>query len=188
MNSIAIKLPDWFDEYEEGSTEYRTTEGKMTLAIEVARRNVDEDLGGPFGAAVFERDTGRLISVASNRVMDEECSVLHAEVLAIILAQRKRGSYTLAESGSPACELVTSCAPCCMCMGAIIWSGVKRLVCGAREVDAFEVGFDEGPKPDDWVAEFASRGIEVVQDVRRGRARELFSRYIESGGVVYNPE
>jgi tRNA(Arg) A34 adenosine deaminase TadA len=188
MHGMSIELPTWMEDYAHRDRLWETDEDRMGLVIEVARRNVDEDLGGPFGAAIFERDTGRLTSLAANRVMVEDCSVLHAEVLAIMLAQRQRGSYTLAEEGKPACELVTSCAPCAMCMGAIVWSGVKRLVCGAREKDAFAIGFDEGPKPGNWVEELTSRGIEVARDVRRSEARSLFTHYVESGGVIYNPE
>ncbi len=188
MHEITINMPDWLSGYRDQNRVCESDEERMGLTIEAARRNVDEDLGGPFGAAVFERDTGRLISIATNRVMDQDCSVLHGEVLAIMLAQRERGSYTLAEGGKPACELVTSCAPCAMCLGAIVWSGVKRLVCGAREEDAFAIGFDEGPKPENWVEELTSRGIEVARDVRRSEARTLFTHYVESGGVIYNPE
>jgi hypothetical protein len=30
--------------------------------------------------------------------------------------------------------------------GAVPWSGVRRLACGARDEDASDIGFDEGPK------------------------------------------
>jgi tRNA(Arg) A34 adenosine deaminase TadA len=159
----------------------------MGLVVELARRNVDEDLGGPFGAGVFEREAGRLIGAGVNRVMDQNCCVLHAEVVAIMTAQRWRGSFTLAEEGRPACEIVCSCEPCAMCLGAIVWSGVSRVVCGAREADAAAIGFDEGPKPEMWGEELRGRGIEVVRDVGRQEARGVLQHYVDSGGPIYNP-
>ena len=41
-------------------------------------------------------------------------------------------------------EMVASTQPCAMCLGATPWSGIRRLVCGARDEDAEEIGFDEG--------------------------------------------
>lgn len=187
--AIQIMLPDWLDTYDASADlRYPTVDERMGLVIELARRNVDEDLGGPFGAGIFERDSGRLIGVGVNRVMADNCCVLHAEMVAIMQAQRARGSFTLAEEGRPECELVTSCEPCAMCLGTTVWSGVGELVCGARESDAAEVGFDEGPKPRNWERELTGRGIEVRRDVDREGAREVLRHYVDMGGVIYNPD
>jgi tRNA(Arg) A34 adenosine deaminase TadA len=73
-----------------------------------------------------------------------------------------------------------------MCLGAIPWSGVRRLVCGARGDDVCAIGFDEGAKPADWVGELRKRGIEVVQDVLRQEAQDVLRQYAEAGGKIYN--
>lgn len=73
-----------------------------------------------------------------------------------------------------------------MCMGAIPWSGIPRLVCAAREDDALAVGFDEGAKPEQWRSELERRGITVVQDVRRDEAAAVLREYVDGGGEVYN--
>ena len=83
-------------------------------------------------------------------------------------------------------ELVASTEPCAMCFGAISWSGVRRLVCGAREEDARRIRFDEGPKVSDWVAALEQRGISVARDVCRDEAAAVLRYYIESGGTLYN--
>ena len=75
-----------------------------------------------------------------------------------------------------------------MCLGATVWSGVSRLVIGARDADAALVGFDEGPKPQAWVEQLAVRGIEVVQDVQRTEAAQVLLDYAEGGGPIYNAE
>ena len=73
-----------------------------------------------------------------------------------------------------------------MCLGAIPWSGVRRVVCGARGEDACAIGFDEGAKPADWVAELTGRGIEVTRDVLRSEARAVLNHYHTTGGLIYN--
>jgi tRNA(Arg) A34 adenosine deaminase TadA len=73
-----------------------------------------------------------------------------------------------------------------MCLGAIYWSGVRSVVCGARDEDARSIGFDEGSKPADWVGTLESRGISVTKDVLRDEARSVLLSYKEAGGAIYN--
>ncbi len=73
-----------------------------------------------------------------------------------------------------------------MCLGAIPWSGVRHLVCGARDEDASAIGFDEGEKPVEWVPALERRGIIVVRDVLREEAASVLREYAVSGGEIYN--
>jgi tRNA(Arg) A34 adenosine deaminase TadA len=157
----------------------------MALAIDLAAENARRGSGGPFGAAVFERRSGRLVAAGVNRVVAAGLSCAHAEMIAISLAQRVRGTYDLAAPGRPPLELVSSSEPCAMCFGAIPWSGVTRLVCGARASDAEAIGFDEGPKPRAWVRALEARGIAVVRDVRRKEAVAVLRAYGEASGEIY---
>ena len=158
----------------------------MRLAIELSRQNVLRDQGGPFGAVVYDPSTGRVIGAGVNRVMSSGISLAHAEMVALSLAQQAEGSWDLA--GRRALSLVTSCEPCAMCHGGVLWSGVRALVCGARKEDAEAAGFDEGDKPADWAAGLTARGITVTLDVLRDEAAEVFSLYGQSGGEIYNPK
>jgi len=135
---------------------------------------------------VFEGATGRLVSAGVNLVETANCSIAHAEIVAISLAQRAVGHYDLGCEGMPRCELVTSTEPCAMCLGAIPWSGVRRVVCGARGEDACAIGFDEGAKPADWVGELRRREIEVVRGVLREEAKAVLQQYAGTGGTIYN--
>ena len=83
-------------------------------------------------------------------------------------------------------ELVSSTEPCTMCLGAVVWSGVRRLVCGSRDADARDIGFDEGPKPSDWTVALETRGIAVLRDVSRRDAVAVLKHYVDRGGLVYN--
>jgi len=187
IDKLVLSLPGWVSDFlDEAGEVFVGTEKRMRLVIELARLNVRHETGGPFAAAVFECDSGRLVAVGVNRVMPENCSIGHAEMLALALAQKAVGQYDLAAEGMAAHELVNSTEPCAMCLGAIPWSGVRRLVCGARDEDARAVGFDEGDKPNNWVQCLQRRGVEVVREVLREEATKVLREYSETSGVIYN--
>lgn len=183
---IIIEQPDWLDEVVEPGRRYRGDEARMELAIELARENVLRGTGGPFGAAVFEADGGRLVAAGVNSVVRLDNSVLHGEIMAFMAAQARLGSYTLAAPGMPRHELATSCEPCAMCLGAALWSGVRRVVCGATREDARALGFDEGPVFPESHRYLRERGIELEFGVLRRPAREVLELYRARGGPVYN--
>jgi tRNA(Arg) A34 adenosine deaminase TadA len=160
---------------------------RMELVLDLAMRNVEQGTGGPFAAAVLERESGRLISVGVNRVVPENSSLAHAEVLAIGLAQTALGTYDLGGPERPRLQLVSSSQMCAMCLGAVVWSGVAQVVYSTTSGDVIAtVGFDEGPTPPDYSHQLAHRGISVVAGVMRDRGLEVLRGYVASGGVVYN--
>jgi len=183
---FSVRLPEWLRSHANGDRVFETPEERMRLVIELSRLNVEHGAGGPFGAAVFDHSSNRLAAVGVNLVLSSNCSVLHAEVVAIMMAQKRWGHYDLGAQGMPPFQLVTSTEPCAMCLGAVAWSGVRALVCGARDEDARHIGFDEGPKSPRWVEDLESRGIRVIRDVCRSEATEVLEYYAESGGVIYN--
>lgn len=158
----------------------------MRFVIRLALTNVTAKTGGPFGAAVFETKTGRLISVGVNVVEPSTCSLAHAEMVALANAHQALRHFDLGTDGMPTLELVTSCEPCAMCYGAIMWSGIRKVVCGARGADALAIGFDEAPKPKNWVTELKKRRITVTSDLCRDEAIAVFRRYQQFGGRIYN--
>jgi tRNA(Arg) A34 adenosine deaminase TadA len=157
---------------------------RMGLVIALARENVERGTGGPFGAAIFERDSGRLVAAGVNSVVRLNNCTLHAEMVAFQLACHRLGSFTLG-GALPPHELVSSCDLCAMCLGAVLWSGVKRVVCGAAREDATRLAFDEGPVfPESW-RYLTDRGVEVVRGVRREEARAVLELY-RTRGPIYN--
>lgn len=186
-NVLTIRLPGWIEHFlQRDPAIFPAVEHRMSFVIEAARLNVANGTGGPFAAAVFERDSGMLVSLGVNLVTSANLSILHAEMVALALAQTKLGCYDLGGPGLPAHELVTATEPCAMCLGAIPWSGVRRLVTGARDADARAVGFDEGPKTAGWRAELEKRGISVICDVERESAVRVLRDYALRGGAIYN--
>lgn len=180
---VEIDLPPWSAEIAPPGARFQSPDDRMRLAIELSRRNIIEG-GGPFGAAVFEIESGRLVAAGMNLVVPAKNSLLHAEVVALMFAQQARGSFTLADGA--ACELVTSCDPCAMCLGASLWSGVKRIVCGADRADAMACGFDEGPVFDASYLYLQKRGLEIERGVCRAEAAKVLASYASGGGTIYN--
>ncbi len=182
-----LRLPQWIVRViEDPDKVYESIQERMQLVIDLARMNVLEKTGGPFSAAVFDLSSGKLVAPGVNLVIQCNCSVAHAEMVAIILAQQAMGHYDLGADPNRPLELVTSTEPCAMCLGAVPWSGVARLVCGAREEDARSVGFEEGAKMEDWPQRLEERNIRVVRDIMRREARSILRQYAADGGMVYN--
>ncbi len=186
LPSIRIEAPSWAADLVDWNRAYTSDEERMDLAIALARENVLREGGGPFGAAIFESDSGRPVSVGVNLVVALNNSVLHAETVALMLAQQRLASFPLRAPGMPPHELVTSCDPCAMCLGATLWSGVRRLVCGAAREDAAAAGFDEGPVFPASYDYLSERGIVITRGVRRAEARAVLELYRDQGGAVYN--
>ena len=184
--SLVIEAPDWLEAAVDWQAVYRSDEERMRVAIELARQNVLRGTGGPFGAAVFASGAGRLIAAGVNSVTRLDNSVLHAETLAIMLAQARLGTYALGAPGDDSYLLVSSCEPCAMCLGATLWSGVRGLVCGATKEDATAVGFDEGPVFAESWAYLERRGVRTVRGMLRSEAVAVLKLYRAAGGPIYN--
>lgn len=182
--SISIRYPEWVAGSVDWGRHYGSDDEKMRLAVDLSRQNVVHESGGPFGAAVFELETGRLVAVGMNLVVPLSNCMLHAEAVALMMAGRRVESYSL-DVGVPH-ELVTSCAPCAMCLGAALWSGVRRIVCGARSGDAERIGFDEGPVFPASHEYLSRRGIRIHHDVLRGEACAVLDLYASRSGRIYN--
>lgn len=183
---IYVDHPDWVDHMVDRAAVYRNDVAKMRVAIAVARANVEHGTGGPFGAAIFEKDSGRLVSVGTNSVVRLNNSTLHAEIVAFMMAQREAGTFSLSAPGLPVHELFTSCEPCAMCLGATLWSGVRRVVYGAGREDASKLAFEEGPVFPASYRYLEDRGIEIVRDLLRDEARAVLELYRAKNGKIYN--
>lgn len=187
--NISFQLPAWLNDflYTQPST-FPSPVEQMQLVIAAAHLNITEKendkTGGPFAAAIFDQKHHQLISLGVNLVSTQNISMLHAEMVAITLAQQKLNTFDLSSKGE--FVLVTSCEPCAMCFGAIPWSGVTKVICGATEANARAVGFDEGDKPKHWQQSLNNRGIKVQCNVCQPKAAEVFNHYQQLGGLIYN--
>jgi len=185
--AATIELPPWLKKYiSDIDTHFSSKEDMMRFVIKLSRMNIEHQTGGPFAAGIFNMDTGELLTPGVNIVLSANCSIMHAEMLTIMMAQGMMETYDLSRSGLPSFEMIVSCEPCAMCFGAIPWSGIKQLTCGARDSDARKIGFDEGAKLADWKKALEDRDITVYTDICRKEAVEVLNHYQKIGGEIYN--
>lgn len=181
---IHLNLPAWVSSDIDPLALFADDVARMRFVAGLARKNVELGTGGPFGAAIFDQN-GRLISVGVNRVMPQNCSLAHAEIMAFMTAQQRLQKFRLNDDGHRY-SLVTSAQPCCQCYGASFWAGIDEMLIGARSEDVHELTeFDEGPLPADWIGELERRGITVKRDILRDECREVLAFYASSGGASY---
>lgn len=186
--AVTLQLPDWFDpRAQQWAFEPGDASAAMRLAIGLSQQNVEHRTGGPFAALVVALEAGRVISAAVNRVEAQSCSSAHAEMMALSLAQQHVDHWNLNETSDSPLTLITSAEPCAMCLGAIPWSGVKRVVCGATKADVEAAGFDEGARSGDWIGDLAQRGIDVEVACLRAQAAAVLMAYAQSDLTIYNP-
>ena len=186
--SIVVEMPPWIaEEMSRRPSLYPELDARVQLVIEFSQLNVEHDTGGPFAAAVFEEESGRLVSIGVNRVVPTSVSSAHAEFTALALAQQKLGTFDLGGPGMPAHQLVVNWRPCTMCFGAVIWSGVRSLALAGSGVAVEEItGFDEGPMFSNWIEELNARGIRVQDNLDREGALKVFRYFRDSARLVYN--
>ncbi|WP_445519725.1 nucleoside deaminase [Streptomyces sp. NEAU-174] len=161
--SYGVRIPPWLAA-EQATLPVRITDRteRMRMVNRIAARNVEEGTGGPFAALVLDSDTGDVVSAGVNLALSANVASAHAEVVALSLAQTRVGDWNLGTDPARPRVLVVNAQPCVMCLGTLIWSGVKTL---DFSVPGFEVeritGFDEGPVPADWREQLEKRGIAV---------------------------
>ena len=107
----------------------------LRKAIDIADSGIHAG-GGPFGSVIVKE--GKIIAGSNNRVVLNNDPTAHAEILAIRETARILGTHDL-----DGCVLYSSCEPCPMCLGAIYWSRIKRVVYASGRRDAAAAGFDD---------------------------------------------
>ena len=147
----------------------------MQQAIELSKENVLNG-GGPFGAVIV-RD-GEVIATGTNRVTANNDPTAHAEVNAIRSACAKEGTFKL-----EGCTCYTSCEPCPMCLSALYWAGVERIVYGNTKDDAKAINFDDSFIYDEITKPYALRAI-PCQNLMREEALEGFRAWAEKEDKV----
>jgi tRNA(Arg) A34 adenosine deaminase TadA len=108
----------------------------MRQAIELSRKTIQENTGGPFGAVIVKN--GAVIACGVNRVISANDPTAHAEIIAIRAACQKVETFHLDE-----CEIYTSCEPCPMCLSAIYWARIEKIYYANTRNDAAHIGFND---------------------------------------------
>ena len=143
----------------------------LRKAIRLAVENVHTGHGGPFGAVVV-RDA-QIVGSGKNLVLRDNDPTAHAEVVAIRDACSHQQSFSLA-----GCTIYASCEPCPMCLSAILWGRLDRIVYAASRHDAADAGFDDSVFYEELSKPVDQRATPMQQSLRH-EAREAFARWLE---------
>ena len=149
----------------------------MKMAIDEARETMNENKGGPFGAAVTDKE-GNVIAVASNLVLESHDPTAHAEIMAIRKASEKPGTHDLSD-----CILYATGYPSPMCWSAIIWANIKEVYYGTNLREAEEIGFR-----DDFIYNYLkgeNKGALKLTNICHDECLDLFKEYQDNNKEIY---
>jgi len=146
--------------------------GFLREALRLAAENSASGVNGPFGAVVVRE--GAVVGRGWNRVVEDADPTAHAEILAIRDAARELGTHVLAD-----CVLYASCQPCPMCMAAVYWARIGRVIYAAGAEDAAQAGFDDSAIAGDLARPLGEREVEEVQALRE-EGREVLRAWVRN--------
>ena len=126
--------------------------GFLREAVELARESLTDDAGGPFGAIIVL--DGRIVGRGRNRVLAQRDPTAHAEIVAIRDACDRLRTHELGRTTA-----YTSSEPCPMCLGALYWARVDRIVYAVDRQGAARAGFDDAFFYDDMCRDPADRHV-----------------------------
>jgi tRNA(Arg) A34 adenosine deaminase TadA len=145
----------------------------LRKAIEIANYGIKKGCG-PFGAVISKE--GRIIAESNNKVILNSDPTAHAEILAI-----REAAVFLRTHDLDGCILYTSCEPCPMCLGAIYWSGIKRVVYASDRRDAAIAGFDDEMIYHEISLDPSKRRI-TFEQIKDTEAKEVFREWDQYDG------
>lgn len=148
----------------------------MQRAIELSRKGMESNQGGPFGAIVVK--DGKIIGEGNNCVTSSNDPTAHAEVVAIRNACKNIQSFQLED-----CIIYTSCEPCPMCLGAIYWARPKKIFYACTKQDAAKIGFDDAFIYEEINLDTTNRKIETLQIMNK-EANEVFEAWAAKADKV----
>ncbi len=145
----------------------------MRLAIEKTREGI---AGGqsPFGSIIVKG--GEVVALTHNTVWRDTDPTAHAEVNGLRAAAKVLRTIDLA-----GCTLYSTCEPCPMCLAAIHWAKVDRIVFGASIDDAALAGFRELPIAAETLAELGRSPLVVEGGLLREDCAALFDEWKKAG-------
>jgi tRNA(Arg) A34 adenosine deaminase TadA len=147
----------------------------MRRAIELSLDNVKKG-GGPFGAVIVRK--GEILAESYNLVTALNDPTAHAEINVIREAARKLETFDL--SG---CVIYASCEPCPMCLGAIYWARIGKVVFASTTSDAQNIGFADSQIYKEISRPPQERNIEFRQ-ILREEALKAFKAWEESENKI----
>lgn len=144
----------------------------MNLAIELSSKTYY-----PYGAVIVKDN--EIIGRSDADVPVSKTGFSHAELRAIEDAMEHLGGHLCAEGGKGV-TIYSSCEPCAMCMGAILYTGIDRLVYGATLEDSKECVNEILAKSNDIANACSNRRIEIIPEFQQEEAVKVLKRWKEN--------
>jgi tRNA(Arg) A34 adenosine deaminase TadA len=145
----------------------------MRLAIHVAREGIAA-VQSPFGAVLVK--DGEVVAATHNTVWRDCDPTAHAEVNCI-----RRAATALKTIFLHNCSIYSTTEPCPMCLSAIHWSKIDRIVYGASIADATAAGFCELAVPAKTLAEMGKSPLRVESGLLSPECAALFEEWRAAG-------
>jgi len=150
-----------------------TAEDYMRVAIRKAQDGIA--IGqSPFGSVIVQND--QVIAATHNTVWRDTDPSAHAEVNCIRAAAQVLQTIFLR-----GCTLYSTTEPCPMCLSAIHWAKIERVVYGAAIADAAAAGFCELYVDAKALAEMGKSPLIVESGLLRAECADLFPQWLKSG-------
>ena len=153
-------------------------EALLREAIRLAASHSADGRNGPFGS-VIARD-GEIVGMGWNQVVEAGDPTAHAEIIAVRAACRRLGTHDLSE-----CTIYCSCEPCPMCLSAIYWARIPRVVYAATQEDARAAGFADVDIRGQLAMDWSERSVQSVQMPTDGGAEVLRNWHRNSDRITY---
>lgn len=129
----------------------------------------------PFGAVLVK--DGEIVYSNENQIYTGSDPTFHAEAGLLRRFCAETQITDLREY-----TLYSSCEPCFMCCGAMVWTKLGRLVYGASDMDLCEILGVEGAECSRIVFEHSGWKPEVTAGVMRDESLKVLAGYFENHG------
>lgn len=140
-------------------------------AAEISREKMLAGEGGPFGAVVV-RD-GKVLAEGWNEVTSANDPTAHAEVSAI-----RRACAAIRHFDLKGATIYTSCEPCPMCLAAIYWARLDRIVFANTRAEAAAIGFDDALLYEEIPKALGDRLVPIAH-IALPEAKAVFDMWLE---------
>jgi len=141
----------------------------MDIAIELSKKAMY-----PYGSIIVK--DGQIIGRSDANTPVSKTQFGHAEIIAIDDAMEHLGGHLCAEGGQGV-TIYSSCEPCAMCMGAILYTGIERLVYGANLDDSKECVNEILAKAEDVANACTNRKIKITPEYERKQAVKVLKHW-----------
>ncbi len=137
----------------------------IDIAIEISKK-----AKYPYGAIIVKDDV--IIGRSDDNTLIGQSMYLHSELKVIESASKNKNLYGDLKGAA----LYVSCEPCMMCMGAILYEGISKVVYAATLQDSNDYYCEEVITDIDVLSKFAKERIKIIKELHRDKAIEVLKK------------